>query len=55
MGGCCLTVLILLLGPRLFLFCVWLMTNWYAAFDSRLVAFLGWLFLPLFGDNYPFP
>ena len=44
--GCCLAVLILLLGPRFFLFCVWLMTNWYAAFDSRLVAFLGWLFLP---------
>ena len=46
MGGCCLTVLFLVLGPRLFLFAVWILTNWYNAFDSRLVAFLGWLFLP---------
>ena len=46
MGGCCLAVLILLLGPRLFLIAVWLMTNWYVAFDSRLVAFLGFIFLP---------
>ena len=46
MGGCCVAVLILLLGPRLFLFVAWLATNWYDAFDSRMVAFLGWLFLP---------
>lgn len=46
MGGCCLAVLILLIGPRVFLAAVWLLTNWYTAFDSRLVAFLGWLFLP---------
>jgi hypothetical protein len=46
MGGCCSLVLVLLLGPRLFLVGVWLLTNWYLAFDSRLVAFLGWLFLP---------
>jgi hypothetical protein len=46
MGGCCLVALILLLGPRVFLIFVWLLTNWYAAFDSRLVALLGWLFLP---------
>ena len=46
MGGCCLAVLILLLGPRLFLIAVWLMTNWYVAFDSRLVALLGFIFLP---------
>lgn len=46
MGGCCLAVLILLLGPRLFLIAMWLMTNWYVAFDSRLVAFLGFIFLP---------
>jgi hypothetical protein len=44
--GCCLAVLILLLGPRVFLIGVWLMTHWYVAFDSTLVAFLGWLFLP---------
>jgi hypothetical protein len=46
MGGCCLVVLLLLIGPRLFLVAVWLLTNWYQAFDSRLVAFAGWLFLP---------
>lgn len=46
MGGCCLAVLILLIGPRLFLVGVWLLTDWYSAFDSALVAFLGWLFLP---------
>jgi hypothetical protein len=46
MGGCCLVILTMLLGPRVFLFAVWILTNWYAAFDSRLVAFLGWLFLP---------
>ena len=36
----------MLLGPRLVLFVAWLSTNWYIAFDSRLVAFLGWLCLP---------
>ena len=46
MGGCCLVVLMMLLGPRVFLVFVWLLTNWYAAFDSRVVAFVGWIFLP---------
>lgn len=46
MGGCCLAALLLLLGPRLFLIGVWLFTDWYVAFSSALVAFLGWLFLP---------
>ena len=46
MGGCCLAALMMLLGPRVFLVFVWFLTNWYAAFDSRLVAFVGWLFLP---------
>jgi hypothetical protein len=46
MEGCCLLVLFMVFGPRLFLIAVWLLTNWYAAFDSRLVALLGWLFLP---------
>jgi hypothetical protein len=36
----------MLLGPRIFLVVVWLLTNWYTAFNSTLVAFLGWLFLP---------
>ncbi|MFZ5831058.1 MAG: hypothetical protein ACOY3P_13285 [Planctomycetota bacterium] len=46
MGGCCLLVLLLLIGPRLFLIGVWLFTNWYGAFNSTLVAILGWIFLP---------
>jgi hypothetical protein len=46
MGGCCLVALLMVIGPRLFLVFVWLLTNWYNAFDSTLVAFLGWLFLP---------
>ena len=46
MGGCCLIAAVMLLGPRIFLIAVWLLTNWYTAFNSTLVAFLGWLFLP---------
>jgi hypothetical protein len=46
MPGCCLAALVLLIGPRLFLVAVWIFSNWYNAFDSRLVAFLGWLLLP---------
>ncbi len=46
MRGCCLAALLMLVGPRLFLVGVWLFTHWYDAFDSRLVALLGWLFLP---------
>jgi hypothetical protein len=38
--------LIFLLGPRILLVLIWLFTNWYSAFDSTLVAFLGWIFLP---------
>ncbi len=46
MGGCCLLGLLLLLGPRIVLILIWLFTNWYDAFNSYLIAFLGWLFLP---------
>jgi hypothetical protein len=46
MEGCCLFALIALLGPRVFLIVIWILTNWYDAFDSRLVALLGWFFLP---------
>jgi hypothetical protein len=46
MPGCCLGALLLIIGPRVFLVAVWLFSNWYNAFDSRLVAILGWLFLP---------
>jgi hypothetical protein len=33
-------------GPRVVLFFAWLLSGWYEAFDSRLVAVLGWLVLP---------
>jgi len=46
MNGCCLGILLLVISPRLLLFVAWLVTHWYDAFDSRLVALLGWLFLP---------
>jgi len=47
MGGCCLVALFLLIGPRFVLFLSWLLSwGWYAAFDSRLIAFVCWIFLP---------
>jgi hypothetical protein len=46
MGGCCIGALVLLLGPRILLIGVWFLTNWYDAFDSTLIAILGWVFLP---------
>lgn len=33
-------------GPRVALFCAWLFSGWYAAFNSTLIALLGFLFLP---------
>ena len=45
-GRCCLVVMLLMLGPRFVLLCAWLMSNWYDAFDSTLIALVGWLFLP---------
>jgi hypothetical protein len=44
--GCCLFASIIAGLPRLALFIIWIVTNWYSAFDSSLVAFLGWLCLP---------
>ena len=46
MSGCCLAVLLLLIGPRVLLIGIWLLTNWYNAFSSSLIAFVAWLFLP---------
>ena len=46
MPGCCLGAVILFFGPRIALFLGWLLTNWYDAFDSRLVALLGFLLMP---------
>jgi hypothetical protein len=44
--GCCLAATLLMLGPRMALILIWLLTNWYNAFDSTFVAFVAWLFLP---------
>ena len=46
MPGCCVIGLILFFGPRVALALIWLLTNWYAAFSSTLVAVLGFLLLP---------
>lgn len=46
MPGCCLVLALLFFGPRALLVLAWLFTNWYAAFQSSLVALLGFVFLP---------
>jgi hypothetical protein len=46
MPGCCLGALVLFFGPRAVLLFAWLVTNWYSAFESRLVALLGFFFVP---------
>lgn len=46
MPGCCLGAVLLFFGPRVLLFLAWLLTSWYAAFESRLVALLGFFLLP---------
>ena len=46
MPGCCLIALVLFFGPRVALALIWLLTDWYAAFSSSIVALLGFIFLP---------
>lgn len=46
MPGCCLGAAILFFGPRVALFLAWLLSDWYDAFDSTLVAVLGFVFMP---------
>lgn len=45
---CCLLTTLVLLGPRLAILVWWLINQRYvaAAFNSWILAFLGWLFLP---------
>lgn len=45
---CCLLTLLVFVGPRLTIAVWWLaaMDRWEAAFDSFLLPFLGFLFLP---------
>lgn len=46
MPGCCLVALLLFAGPRVALAAAWFLTNWFDAIDSRIVALLGFVFLP---------
>src|ERR1700742_3020027 len=46
MPGCCVLLLVLFFGPRVALVLAWLFTNWYAAFNSTLIALAGFIFLP---------
>lgn len=46
MPGCCLAALLMFFGPRLVLFFAWLLSDWYDAFSSWLLALLGFFFLP---------
>jgi hypothetical protein len=46
MPGCCLIAALLFFGPRLVLAGAWLLSDWYRAFDSSLLAVAGFLFLP---------
>jgi hypothetical protein len=46
MPGCCLIALLLFFGPRVALAVAWLLTDWYKAFDSTLIALAGFIVLP---------
>lgn len=46
MPGCCVIALLLFFGPRVALALIWLLTDWYAAFSSTLVALAGFILLP---------
>jgi hypothetical protein len=46
MPGCCLVALLMFFGPRVLLACAWLLTNWYRAFDSSVIALAGWFLMP---------
>jgi hypothetical protein len=44
---CCVVALLAFLGPRLVIFLLWLLTTYLSrAFDTFLLPFLGFLFLP---------
>jgi hypothetical protein len=46
MPGCCLGAILLFFGPRVLLAYAWLATDWYGAFESTVVALLGFIFAP---------
>lgn len=44
---CCVLILVALVGPRLALFVLWALSDYLSrAFDTFLLPFLGFLFLP---------
>ena len=46
MPGCCLGAILLFFGPRVLLVFAWLATDWYVAFESRMIALAGFFFAP---------
>ena len=46
MPGCCLVALLLFVGPRFALAAAWLLSNWFDAIESSVVALVGFVFLP---------
>ena len=46
MPGCCLGAIVFFVGPRVALALAWLLSDWYRAFSSSLIALLGFIFLP---------
>lgn len=41
-----IAIFLLVLGPRIVLFGAWIFSDWYMAFESGLLGFIGWVFLP---------
>ena len=47
MGGCCLLAIISLFIPRIMMFFIWLLTDWFGrAYDSWIWPLLGFFFMP---------
>ena len=45
--GCCLIAIVGSICPRILLFFIWLLTNWFAlAYETRIWPFLGFLLMP---------
>lgn len=43
----CLIFILALIAPRVVMFFIWLLTDWFdAAYETNIIPFLGFLFLP---------
>ena len=52
---CCILVVLALVGPRLALFLLWLLSDYLSrAYDTFIIPFLGFLFLPWTTIAYAF-